>query len=1178
MNHEISGEWDCNDGSDEQRLFILKNFTEHNARLKNLTQIQAQCYERYRPDNTAFSDLCNISSEYPCFRTGVKDIFNFTVNRPCISLTQTGDGIVDCLSGLDERNILQCSNLADMLGFSFQFNETLCANYPHCDEPFPWKRNESVAYDSVCFYQEKHFRNGTKSHCDSVNDVMCLNDTCIKNARCNGRIECSHGEDEYRCPPPGDSTLKYRLSKIFSRIITLYLQKYPASLPKTIQTISSNTAKKTQQTVPNNHLPIVYEKRNSTKKTVYEIVRDSLPKDEITFEEHYLPFVCNHGLAMKYHTGHTVCFCPLSSYGSQCEYFSDRITILTHLDLTNYRFLFDQISMIKILVTFLFDNRIIDYDQFHVNPSLEKENPYFIKQWIYFTYLRTKEFIQMKKTHRNGTQLYSVQFEAFNLYVNGRIQPVGVWKYPIYFDFLPSFRLAKVLRFPSSSSSYSISDCANNPCQNNGTCMDIINSNHSSYYCSCRSGYYGDHCQSFDNQQCHNHCSPSSICKLEYHSLITGNQYPLCICSASTFGNTCSIKNNRCQSNPCLNEGTCYVTYDFRNVNDYLCHCTDTFKGNRCQYPNSMVDISIVLSSNSTVQTTEIIAVTISHNYYFLRTLTLDHRYQQVYKALPSRSTLIYTQKLTTTAPTIAYMKIYYRNYQHKELEYYLLYYLSDQKGINITIDLTSENHCPLVQTLWHLLPMINFSSKSHLTLPDIKHQKALSLDHSVSVEFNSTTAVFFYHQICQAKRHQNLTLTCFRDMNYLCLCQQDHYRAECFGYNHSIDHCFLCLSNGYCLESKSDNRRDFLCVCPRCYSGKRCEYSNELMSFTLDSLMVKDIQNNHRVSTGVYISIALMIFLFGLFNNVNSFLTFIRPKPRKFGVGYYLLFVSIIDQCSLLILLSKIIHIILGTNGTLVSFESLNRHSCKSLSYLLSVFTRLTYWLTSFVTIERLCIALFPTSALLKNSRLALGASAFAVVIVSGMHIHEVLYYTIIDDLSYTSANITLCVANYVQPLVSTFNRVNVLLHYFIPFLIQMMSITIMIVKTAFSRARTNSSRHETVGDLFRKQLRTQKELYITPMIIVLSSLPQTILSFSYACTELKQSWQRYTLLTAYFLSYLPQMLGFLLYVLPSTSFSDEYRHTILGKRLVRQQKRTAQAKTKMAKKNIENVVSSKN
>jgi hypothetical protein len=63
--------------------------------------------------------------------------------------------------------------------------------------------------------------------------------------------------------------------------------------------------------------------------------------------------------------------------------------------------------------------------------------------------------------------------------------------------------------------------------------------------------------------------------------------------------------------------------------------------------------------------------------------------------------------------------------------------------------------------------------------------------------------------------------------------------------------------------------------------------------------------------------------------------------------------------------------------------------------------------------------------------------------------------------------------------------------------------------------------------------------------MIIIFSSLPQIILSFSYTCTELKQSWQRYTLLTTYFFSYLSQMLGFILYVLPSKTYSEEFRQT---------------------------------
>jgi hypothetical protein len=317
-------------------------------------------------------------------------------------------------------------------------------------------------------------------------------------------------------------------------------------------------------------------------------------------------------------------------------------------------------------------------------------------------------------------------------------------------------------------------------------------------------------------------------------------------------------------------------------------------------------------------------------------------------------------------------------------------------------------------------------------------------------------------------------------------MCEPDYYRAECFGYNRFIDQCSLCLSNGFCLKGELDKQADFFCLCPHCHYGKRCEFSNELMSFTLDSLTIKDLQINAKLSTVIYISITILIFLFGLFNNLCSLLTFVRPKSRTFGVGIYLLIVSVINQCSLLFLLSKIIHIILGSNGTLFYYENLNLYSCKIISYLLSVFTRITNWLASLVTIERLCMVLFPTSTIFKKPRRAFSLSILVILVVSGMHIHEVMHYMTIVDPSYTFVNITLCVTSYVQQLVSVYNRANVLMHYFAPFAIQIISITILIIQIARSRARLTNSKQETFIDLFKKQFKKHKEHYVTPILRV--------------------------------------------------------------------------------------------
>ena len=696
----------------------------------NLTEIQKQCHQQYRSNNTPFSDLCNISSEYPCLRTNVTQPFNVTLNRPCISLTQIGDGKIDCLAGLDERNRLQCAGQG-MLGFNFQYNHSRCISYPHlCVKSNAWTTDNDEMYRSVCFNWRRSSENSTDAKCNGDLDVICLNETCIENARCNGQMECPHGEDEYRCPPPNKNQVRYRTNKeSTNHLLDTILPIYPLPLPsskgksRSISKLSDDhlvfirekrnrLLDNSEEISSNDYITRVYEQDDLPLKSTYEIVRDALPKGTITFKEHYLPFICNRGVAVQYYTNHTVCFCPSSSFGSQCQFHSDRIMIQTHLNLTNYPTKSDRIAMIKVLITFFFQDEIVDYDLFHVNPWREIDEV-FRKRYFYFEYPRTEKYLQLKRTNRSGTQLYNVRFEAFDLYSNGTIQAIGVWKYPIYFDFLPSFRLSKILHFHPPIFSSSRSPCLNKNCGQNGICQEILNSNGSSHYCSCHSGYFGPYCESFD-ERCNNYCSPKSICKPEYRQMIIGHQQPLCLCPVSTFGKTCFIQSNQCQSNPCLHGGTCFLTYDVSDIRTYFCICTDGFEGDYCQTPRSIVDITILLSSNSMVQRDDVRATTVSFSYSIKKTWILPVHYQQVFDTLPSRIQLVYDYHFVPYAPGFALIKVYGSNYHSELTKHYLLYLHIGQKGINITVDLTSENHCPLIQTLWPLLSKVYSSSKFH--------------------------------------------------------------------------------------------------------------------------------------------------------------------------------------------------------------------------------------------------------------------------------------------------------------------------------------------------------------------------------------------------------------------------------------------------------------------------------
>ena len=199
---------------------------------------------------------------------------------------------------------------------------------------------------------------------------------------------------------------------------------------------------------------------------------------------------------------------------------------------------------------------------------------------------------------------------------------------------------------------------------------------------------------------------------------------------------------------------------------------------------------------------------------------------------------------------------------------------------------------------------------------------------------------------------------------------------------------------------------------------------------------------------------------------------------------------------------------------------------------------------MTSWVTIDRLLITIFPTSNVLKNSRLAIGISMATSLCLFAMHIHEILYYTTIE---YLSTKTSICVTNFDTHFISIYNRVSTLIHYILPFFIQIIMITLLIVLAARSRTRAIGGKM-SFHQVLKKNFREQKELYVTPMIIILFALPQTILTFSLACTELTL-WHRHLLLIAYLLSYTPQLLGFILYVLPSSTYKKEFRETAFAK-----------------------------
>ncbi|CAF3534312.1 unnamed protein product [Adineta steineri] len=162
-----------------------------------------------------------------------------------------------------------------------------------------------------------------------------------------------------------------------------------------------------------------------------------------------------------------------------------------------------------------------------------------------------------------------------------------------------------------------IDECASSPCNNNGTCIDQINS----YTCQCTSEYINSHCSLSINNTCFgrlNRCKNNGTCILKSAHLYVDNPksecqcqngydgewcendlclklhcqnnstcqrlsngQAKCLCSQQWYGNECQYDINECeinQTNICLNNGTC-VNYP----GDYECQCHENYLGKNCE-------------------------------------------------------------------------------------------------------------------------------------------------------------------------------------------------------------------------------------------------------------------------------------------------------------------------------------------------------------------------------------------------------------------------------------------------------------------------------------------------------------------------------------------------------------------------------------------------------------------
>jgi hypothetical protein len=313
-----------------------------------------------------------------------------------------------------------------------------------------------------------------------------------------------------------------------------------------------------------------------------------------------------------------------------------------------------------------------------------------IKHKFYLVYSRTDSMLKHKRQrYLNRTDVinnhpYCVHFDIYSLKTNNSIEELGSWHYPIYFDYLPAFRMVLILRFPLWFKNIIHDPCLENMCNENSTCKPIFNRNNS-YYCSCNSSYYGKDCQIYEHR-CDTYCSSIAGCQHNNYYLNTSKNNLYCICSLDSFGPNCNLNYDGCTTDPCLNNRSCFSSYDKSGETSYICICSELFYGKLCQLEKVNTRISLNHLRTLFVHATLVqFSTADSHN-----PSKLFVEYQQVFEGLP----LVIKYNHIHSKTKLGIVKIYQDSNIYPN---YLVYPELTWRRISGT---SFPRHCPYVSSL----------------------------------------------------------------------------------------------------------------------------------------------------------------------------------------------------------------------------------------------------------------------------------------------------------------------------------------------------------------------------------------------------------------------------------------------------------------------------------------------
>jgi hypothetical protein len=293
-------------------------------------------------------------------------------------------------------------------------------------------------------------------------------------------------------------------------------------------------------------------------------------------------------------------------------------------------------------------------------------------------------------------------------------------------------------------------------------------------------------------------------------------------------------------------------------------------------------------------------------------------------------------------------------------------------------------------------------------------------------------------------------------------------------------------------------------------------------------------------------------MFVGGLINSILSLVTFQSKECRQVGCGMYLLASSVTSFLTVSMFTIKCWFVVLSQINVSTSLSVL-RGGCASIEVILKCFLYLDGWLNACVAVER-AIQVFKGVNFdkKKSKHFARRIILILPVCIISTLIHELLYRRLLvypPETDKTSEGMTeryvSCITRY-PPAVQDYNTAILFFHLVAPFLTNLFSALFIIFGVARQRsvARTDQSFSEHI----REQFKEHKQLIISPMILLILSIPRLIISLLPDNVKISENLWLY--LSAYFISFVPSMLIFAIFVTPSELYMKAFKQSFKSAR----------------------------